>query len=79
MDVCFNGGSDARPKKMKRGAPIPFRSLDLTSYDFFLVGLVQDSAFVPSLPMELQDLRHRIIEAGFNYQRHAGRGLGRTG
>ena len=41
----------------------PPRSPDLTPYDFFLWGFVKDTAFVPPLPANLQDLRNRITAA----------------
>jgi len=41
----------------------PPRSPDLTPCDFFLWGFVKDTAFVPPLPANLQDLRNRITAA----------------
>ncbi|GFW11404.1 uncharacterized protein TNCV_3809231 [Trichonephila clavipes] len=36
------------------------RSLDLTSCDFYLWGFIKNSVYVPPVPADLPDLRHRI-------------------
>lgn len=41
----------------------PPRSPDLTPCDFFVWGYVKDSVFVPPLPVDLPELRARIINA----------------
>lgn len=41
----------------------PPRSPDLTPCDFFLWGYVKDRVFVPPLPLNLLELRHRITAA----------------
>jgi len=43
--------------------PWPPRSLDVTPCDFFLWGFVNDSVYVPTLPMFLKELRDRITHA----------------
>jgi len=43
--------------------PWPPNSPDLTPCDFFLWGFVNDSVYVPPLPMSLQELRDRITHA----------------
>ena len=41
----------------------PPRSPDLTVCDFFLWGFVKDKVFVPPLPTDLENLKHRITTA----------------
>ncbi|PNF29624.1 hypothetical protein B7P43_G16676 [Cryptotermes secundus] len=41
----------------------PVRSPDLTACDFFLWGYVKDHVYVPPLPTNLDDLKHRITTA----------------
>ncbi|PNF28386.1 hypothetical protein B7P43_G16752 [Cryptotermes secundus] len=41
----------------------PTRSPDLTVCDFFLRGYVKDHVYVPPLPTNLDDLKHRITTA----------------
>ncbi|PNF14636.1 hypothetical protein B7P43_G12012 [Cryptotermes secundus] len=41
----------------------PARSPDLTVCDFFLWGYVKDHVYVPPLPTNLDDLKHRITTA----------------
>ncbi|PNF40965.1 hypothetical protein B7P43_G08819 [Cryptotermes secundus] len=53
----------------RKGAPDlalcawPARSPDLTVCDFFLWGYVEDRVYVPPLPTNLDDLKHRITTA----------------
>jgi len=41
----------------------PPRSPDLTPCDFYLWGYIKERVFVPPMPANLQNLRHRIEEA----------------
>ena len=41
----------------------PPRSPDLTVCDFFLWGFVKDKVFIPPLPTDLANLKHRITTA----------------
>ena len=43
--------------------PSPPRSPDLTPCDFFLWGYIKDRVYVPPMPRDLLQLRHRIVEA----------------
>ena len=50
--------------------PRPPRSSDLTPCDFFLWGYVKDHVFVPSMPVDLAELRQRLEHAvaGIDHQ-----------
>ncbi|GFU90912.1 DUF4817 domain-containing protein [Trichonephila clavipes] len=39
---------------------LPPRSPDLTPWDFYLWGLIKDYVYVPPLPSDISDLRHRM-------------------
>ena len=43
--------------------PWPPRSSDLTPCDFFLLGFVKDSVYLPTLPMSLNELHDQITHA----------------
>jgi hypothetical protein len=43
--------------------PWPPRSPNLTPCDFFLWGFVEDSVYIPPLPMSLRELRDRITRS----------------
>ncbi|PNF30892.1 hypothetical protein B7P43_G06172 [Cryptotermes secundus] len=63
MKKCPSDGLVGRGPQDLALCAWPARSPDLTVCDFFLWGYVKDHVYVPPLPTNLNDLKHRITTA----------------